>query len=248
MKRKPILAGNWKMFKTRGATKAFVHELAPRVQEAQCRILIAPPFTALAAAASSAQGSGIEIGAQNMHDGLEGAFTGEISAPMLLEAGASFVLLGHSERRHIFNETNEFVRRKILRALEVGLQPLLCIGETEQEREEGRTEAVLQSQLAACLEGISTEGLIVAYEPVWAIGTGKTATPRMAQQAHQFCRGWLQANWGSEIAEKIPILYGGSVNPETIVSLCGMPDIDGALVGGASLDVEKFAHMANLLN
>ncbi len=262
MKRKRILAGNWKMYKTRGEAKAFVQELAPKIKQADCRIFIAPPFTAVAESAAASEGTAIVIGAQNMHDVPEGAFTGEISAPMLVEAGAQFVILGHSERRQIFLETNAFIQRKVERALNVGLQPILCIGETQAERASGRTEEVLAEQLSQCLAGIycarskcdnlsvhsiKTESLIIAYEPVWAIGTGNTATPEMAQAAHRFCRAWLAEHWGKEMAEKIAVLYGGSVKPETIAALCEMPDIDGALVGGAALNVNSFSQMANLL-
>ncbi|MES2344737.1 MAG: triose-phosphate isomerase, partial [Chlamydiota bacterium] len=204
MKRKLILVGNWKMHKTRGETKAFVHELAHEVQSASCGVFIAPPFTALAAAASSAQGSQIVIGAQNMHDAEEGAFTGEISAKMLQEAGARFVILGHSERRTLFQESNAFINRKVKRALETHLQPILCIGETMEEREEGETEEVLKRQLEECLNGVPPEGIIIAYEPVWAIGTGKVATPESAQEVHLFCRGLLEKKFGKEIAEKLP--------------------------------------------
>lgn len=247
MKRKLILAGNWKMFKTRGEAKAFVHELAPRIQHAACKIFIAPPFTAIAAAVSSAQGSPIVIGAQNMHDAVDGAFTGEISAGMLQEAGAQFVILGHSERRHLFHESNAFINRKVKRALEAGLLPILCIGETQGERDEGMTEEVLAKQLSEGLQGVDSDKLILAYEPVWAIGTGKVATPELAQEAHGFCRKWLEKHRRKQLAELVPILYGGSVKPETIAQLCEMPDIDGALVGGAALDVNSFERMANLL-
>jgi triosephosphate isomerase len=247
MKRKPILAGNWKMYKTRGEAKAFVHELAPLVKDALCRVLIAPPFTALAAAASSAHGSSLEVGAQNMHDAENGPFTGEISAVMLREAGARFVILGHSERRQIFQESNAFISRKIKSALNAGLQPILCIGETREERDLGKTEETLSNQLSECLGETSSSELILAYEPVWAIGTGEMATPEMAQEVHRFCRKWLAKKWGESLSEQIPLLYGGSVKPETLQSLMKMPDIDGALVGGAALDLVSFANMINLL-
>lgn len=235
------------MYKTRGETKAFVHELAPLIQEAACRVFIAPPFTAIAAAASSAYGSTIEIGAQNMHDAENGPFTGEISAAMLLEAGARFVILGHSERRQLFQESNVFISRKIKSALSAGLQPILCIGETCEERDLGKTEEILSRQLSECLGDINPSEFILAYEPVWAIGTGQMAIPEMAQEVHSYCRTWLAKKWGEPFAQKIPLLYGGSVKPETFSSLMEMPDIDGALVGGAALDVASFANMINLL-
>jgi triosephosphate isomerase len=247
MKRKLILVGNWKMHKTRGETKAFVHELTEQTRDASCHIFIAPPFTALAAAASSAQAGQIVIGAQNMHDAERGAFTGEISVEMLEEAGARFVILGHSERRHIFHETNAFINRKVRRALESRLQPILCIGETAEEREEGETEEVLRNQLEECLQEVSPEGIIIAYEPVWAIGTGKVATPEGAQETHRFCRSWFEKKFGKELANKLPILYGGSVKPDNIAELCAKPDIDGALVGGAALDVNSFVQMVKRL-
>ena len=202
-------------------------------------MLLAVPFTALQAA----QGSEIEIGAQNMHDAAEGAFTGEISANMLWDAGATFVILGHSERRHLFGETNAFIHRKVVRALEEELQPLLCIGETEEERAHGRTADVLKRQLDECLKGVDPEKVMIAYEPVWAIGTGKTATPEIAEEAHQQIRAHL-----GESGKGVAILYGGSVKPETMKPLMQQPNVNGVLVGGASLDVETFAKIVNWRN
>ncbi len=239
MKRAPIIAGNWKMYKTAAEAASFVSALAPLVANASARVLIAPPFTAIHAAAAAAKNTTIVIGAQNMSDAVEGAFTGEISSRMLVEAGARFVLLGHSERRALFHETDPFIRLKIQRALLDGLLPILCIGESEEQRTQGKTKSVLEGQLAACLEGIEPRELVIAYEPIWAIGTGKTATPEMAQEAHSQCRAFVKGLWGRDL----PILYGGSVKPDLIGALMQMPDIDGALVGGASLEVASFAKL-----
>lgn len=228
------------MYKTAQEAREFILELAPHVAHAHIQVFLAVPFTALHAATLAARGTSLVIGAQNMHDAPEGAFTGEISCRMLLDVGARFVLLGHSERRGYFHESNSFLNRKIKRALLDGLQPVLCVGETQEEREQGRTEQVLTSQLKEGLEGLKKEELskiAIAYEPVWAIGTGKTATPEMAQAAHHFCRALLTKLGAADL----PILYGGSVKPETIAGLMQMPDIDGALVGGASLNASTFA-------
>jgi triosephosphate isomerase len=239
MKRAPIIAGNWKMYKTAAEAASFVTALAPLVSESSASVWIAPPFTAIHAAASAAKGTQITIGAQNMSDAVEGAFTGEISSRMLLEAGARFVLLGHSERRQLFHETDALIHRKLKRAFADELLPILCVGESEQERREGKTKQVLERQLSACLEGIDPQELVIAYEPLWAIGTGKTATPEIAQEAHAICRALLNRLWGRQIS----ILYGGSVKPDHIADLMQMPDIDGVLVGGASLEVASFAKM-----
>jgi triosephosphate isomerase (TIM) len=248
MERRPIIAGNWKMYKTASEAKAYVQELAPMVGGARADVLLAVPFTALSAASASAKETGIQVGAQNMHDAEEGAFTGEISARMLKDAGARFVILGHSERRLLFHEENPFIHRKLKRALNDGLLPILCIGESQQERDQGKAEQVLHRQLSACLEGLRPEQvgqIVIAYEPVWAIGTGKTATPEIAQEAHLQCRGFIAKTWGKETAASTRILYGGSVKPETIAKLMAQPDIDGALVGGASLDPATFAKIIN---
>jgi triosephosphate isomerase len=246
-----IAAGNWKMHKTAQEAKAFFELFASLVPQAKSEILFAVPFTALPSAVEAAQGKNFLIGAQNMHDEVKGAFTGEISAPMLKSVGASFVILGHSERRHLFLENNAFICRKLRRACEENLRPILCVGETQADREEGKTTAVLQTQLSECLEGLSFENaqkLMIAYEPVWAIGTGKSATPEIAEQAHLICRTALAEKWGKEAAKKIPLLYGGSVTEETIEALIVRPNIDGVLVGGASLDAQKFANIVNRIN
>jgi triosephosphate isomerase (TIM) len=235
----PLIVGNWKMHKTGAEAQSFIQALPGRAW-------LAVPFTALSDASRAAQGTEIVIGAQNMHDAEEGAFTGEISANMLKSAGARFVLLGHSERRHLFHESNAFIAKKVKRALQHGLTPILCVGETEGEREKGLTHQVLLSQLTECLKEVADSELphlILAYEPVWAIGTGKTATPQIAQDAHRACRSFLEKRGGESLARQIPILYGGSVSPATLDALLEERDIDGALVGGASLNIETFSKM-----
>lgn len=243
-----VIAGNWKMYKTGEQAKKFISELTPLIKNSSALIYLAVPFTAIKSAVEQAKNSAITIGAQNMHDATEGAFTGEISASMLVEAGAKFVILGHSERRKIFNESDDFINKKMVRALKEKLQPILCIGETLAEREQDKTEQVLESQLAGCLKDIDKKdlkNLIIAYEPVWAIGTNQTATPEMAQEAHLLCRKWLSEKYGEEFAQSIVIQYGGSVKPENAGTLLKMPDIDGLLVGGASLTVESFSKIIN---
>lgn len=227
------------MHKTIGEAAEFIEELRPKAEGANCSVWIAPPFTALAACVEMAKGSSIAIGAQTMSDLEEGARTGEISVGMIREAGASFVILGHSERRTYFGETNQIIRQKVLRAIASKMPAILCVGETEAERESGDTAKVLSTQINECLEGVSSadlENLVIAYEPVWAIGTGKSATAEMAQQAHEM----IQAE---AIAQNLPILYGGSVKPSNVNELLSQPSIDGALIGGASLDVESFGEM-----
>ena len=247
MKRRPLIAGNWKMHKTVPETLAYIEAFKPLVAGVEDRdIMLAPPFTALDAAQRALEGTNISLGAQNCHWESEGAFTGEISPKMLADIGVTYVIIGHSERRHIFGETNEMIRRKIEAALKFSLSPILCIGETLAEREAGRTFEVLEQQLKEGLEGFSAadlKELVIAYEPVWAIGTGKTATPEQAEEAHAFCRKLLKDMFGEEFAKKIRILYGGSVKPENIVGLMARPDIDGALVGGASLKPDVFARI-----
>lgn len=245
----PIIAGNWKMYKTIPEALQFIETLKPLVQGGAAHAFLAVPFTAITACAEAARKSPIRIGAQNMHDAEEGAFTGEISARMLKDAGATFVLLGHSERRHVFGETNEKIHHKLRRALHSHLTPVLCIGETAQERSENRSDEVIKEQLTSALQGLTANELaplIIAYEPVWAIGTGLVATPEMAEEAHLFIRRFIAGNWGSELANRLCILYGGSVKPNNIAGLLHQPDIDGALIGGASLDVASFAQMISL--
>lgn len=231
------------MHKTTAEAKAFIQRLAPLVSRSPSEVWLAVPFTAVQTAAHEAQGSNIVIGAQNANDHEEGAFTGEVSCRMLKEAGAKFVLLGHSERRHYFHETDAFVNKKVKRALKGGLKPIVCIGETLHEHEEGMAFQVLQSQLVQSLEGIDFEELrniIIAYEPVWAIGTNQAASAELAQGVHLFCREILANNWGASAAEKTAIIYGGSVKPDNALKLLSQPDIDGLLVGAASLSFETF--------
>ncbi len=242
MSRMPIVVANWKMYKTIPEAQEFVRMLMPQInKDTQLKVFLAVPFIALPVLA---QESALFVGAQNMHDAEEGAFTGEISAKMLKSCGAHFVILGHSERRTLFQETSSWINRKVKRAVKEGLVPLLCVGESLQEREEGRTQEVLFTQLEESLEDLTAQELstlIIAYEPVWAIGTGKTATPELAQETHALIRTFLAQKWGSAFAEETPILYGGSVKAENSVALIGQKDIDGALIGGASLDVTSFA-------
>jgi triosephosphate isomerase len=228
------------MYKTAEEARQFIAELALLTR---ARALLAVPFTALSAAIEAAAGTQIVVGAQNMHDQEEGAYTGEVSGKMLFAAGARFVILGHSERRRLFHETSAWICRKVKRALTDGLMPIVCVGETEEERELGQTEETLARQLRESLEGVELGRVAVAYEPVWAIGTGKTASPQVAQDAHAFCRTVLAREKGKEAAEALSILYGGSVKPENSALLMAEPDIDGALVGGASLDPRLFAQI-----
>ncbi|MES2121397.1 MAG: triose-phosphate isomerase [Chlamydiota bacterium] len=246
MQRVPIIAGNWKMYKTSAEARAYIETLNSLIASTDRLIYLAVPFTALEAASDASQGSKITIGAQNMHDQAEGAFTGEISAAMLKSSGAGFVLLGHSERRNIFLETDVFIHRKLQRALSEGIQPILCIGEMLEQRERGDHESVLEMQLTEGLGEITGEQMkqvIIAYEPVWAIGTGKTATAEIAQATHHFIRRFLEKRFGKEISERIPLLYGGSVKPDNIAALMQQSDIDGVLVGGASLDPKSFVQI-----
>lgn len=243
--RRPLIAGNWKMYKTIAETQTFFDQIAPLIFEVEhCEMVIAAPFTSLRRAADLGEKLGIGISAQDLYWEKEGAFTGEVSAAMLREAGCRFTLIGHSERRQFFAETDQNVNRKLRAALGAGLAPIVCIGESLSERESGETEAVLERQLTAGLAGLTEANfspIIIAYEPVWAIGTGRTATPEIAQQAHAFIRARLAAMVSPACAEKCRILYGGSVKPENITGLMAQPDLDGALVGGASLDPRSFA-------
>ncbi|HTR46133.1 MAG TPA: triose-phosphate isomerase [Verrucomicrobiae bacterium] len=247
--RRPVIAGNWKMYKTVTQTRAFFQAFKPLVAESKhCEIVIAPPFTALSAAVESARGTAIAIVAQNVHGLPEGAFTGEISAPMLVEAGCTGVIIGHSERRQYFNETDESVRHKTRAAVLAGLRPIVCVGESLSEREAGHTQAVLRRQFDLGLAPLTQDEfsrILIAYEPVWAIGTGRTATPETAAEAHSYIRELAAAHFGSEQASALRILYGGSVKPENSKGLLAQDEIDGALVGGASLDPTSFAAIVN---
>jgi len=243
--RRPVIAGNWKMYKTQAEARAYFAALAPLVQGCiHCDIIVAPSFTALAAAVDAVQGTAISISAQDMHGEPEGAFTGEVSAAMLVEVGCRAVIIAHSERRQFFGETDESANRKIKAALAVGLTPILCVGELLAQREAGKTEEVLERQFhggLAALTGAEFSRIILAYEPVWAIGTGRTATPEMAAEVHRFLRGLAAAAFTPERAAGLRILYGGSVKPDNIKGLMAQVEIDGALVGGASLNAEAFA-------
>ena len=247
--RRPVIAGNWKMYKTQAETRAFFAALQPLVAgSTHCDIVVAPAFTALAVAVEAARGSAISIAAQDLHWAAEGALTGEVSAKMLVETGCRYALVGHSERRQYFGETDAWVNKKTKAALEAGLAPIACVGETLQEREAGQTEAVLERQFRggfAALTGAEFSRIIIAYEPVWAIGTGRTATPEMAAEAHRFLRKLAAASFTPERAAALRILYGGSVKPDNIKGLMAQVEIDGALVGGASLDAQSFASIVN---
>jgi triosephosphate isomerase len=241
--RTPLIAGNWKMYKTAREAGEVVRSLRGLVDGVQgVDVCVCPPYTALAAAVEAAKGSRIQVGAQDCYWEKEGAFTGEVSVPMLVELGVSQVIVGHSERRQLFGETDATVDKKIAAVLAHGLSCIGCLGETLQEREAGQTLAVLERQLrGGFARHLSSPHLVVAYEPVWAIGTGKTATPAQAQEAHAFLRGLVGQLAGPAVAASIRILYGGSVKPDNVAALMAQPDLDGALVGGASLDPASFA-------
>ena len=242
--RTPLIAGNWKMFKTIREAVAFVSDLRTRLAEIRgADVLVAPTFPALQAVAAALDGSPIGLAAQNLHWEREGAFTGEVSAAMIRDAGAQWVIVGHSERRTLFGETDETVNRKVRAAITATLTPIVCIGETLQERDAGRTLDVLDRQIKGGLDGVTGSelaALVIAYEPVWAIGTGRTATPAQAQDAHAHIRARLTQWFGPDAASRCRLLYGGSVKPDNIAALIAEPDVDGALVGGASLDAEGF--------
>jgi triosephosphate isomerase len=244
--RTPLLAGNWKMHKTIAESVATVDALAGLIEGvAHCEVLVAPVFTALRAVADRARGTGILVGAQDIAaEPGQGAFTGEVSAELLVDAGASHCVIGHSERRQYYGETDETVNRKLRAALGAGLAPIACVGETLGERDAGHAETVVERHLRSAFEGLTVSDLsrtITAYEPVWAIGTGRTATPDMAEQMHRFIRELIAEIAGSEVADRMRILYGGSVKPENVAELMRQPNIDGGLVGGASLDAGDFA-------
>ncbi len=243
------MAGNWKMYKTPAETHAFFETFKPLVGHAsQCDIVICPPFPDLHAAVLETRGSAIGIGAQNLYWGKEGAVTGEVSGHMLQAAGCTYVIVAHSERRQYFGETEADVLRKTLAALEWNLTPIVCVGERLEERESGATESVLAQQFDGGLAPLTPEQfarLVIAYEPVWAIGTGKTATPQMAADAHRFIRQRVAAKFGDAQAAATRILYGGSVKPDNVKALMAQDEIDGALVGGASLDPKSFAAIVN---
>jgi triosephosphate isomerase len=240
----PILAANWKMHKTIGEAVAFARAFTPLVADvAHVEMVIAPPFPALSAVAGALRGTRVALAAQNVHPEQQGAFTGEVSVPMLVDVGCAYAIVGHSERRHVFGESSAFVAKKAAALLAHGVRPIVCVGETLDQREANRTFSVLEDQLGGSLADVSAARaaeLVIAYEPVWAIGTGRTATPAIAQEAHAMIRGWLQKRFGAT-GDAIRIQYGGSVKPDNVAELMAQPDIDGALVGGASLEAASFA-------
>jgi triosephosphate isomerase len=244
--RTPLIAGNWKMYKTEEQAEAFIQALLPRVASVSgVDVGICVPFTDLRAMIDSARGSRVEVYAQNMHQEAEGAYTGEISAPMLTELDVHGVVLGHSERRQLFGETDRALALKVAAALQAGLQPILCVGESEAERDNDDTDRKLRQQIKDDLAAVSDERLadvVIAYEPIWAIGTGRVATPEQAQEAVGFIRA-LVGDRDPEAGKRVRVLYGGSVKPENAAELLALPDVDGALVGGASLDAESFARI-----
>jgi len=248
--RRPLLAGNWKMYKTVAEAVALAQEiragLALPLKDRD--VLVAPPFTALSAVSEALRGSGVLLGAQNMHWEREGAITGEISPVMLKDVGCAHVILGHSERRHIFGESDEMIARKTRAAVDNGLTPILCVGETLPERESSRTLEVVERQLERALRALTPDEAsraVVAYEPVWAIGTGRTATPDQAQEVHAFIRKRVGVTHGEPPAAALRILYGGSVKPDNVDGLMSQPDVDGALVGGACLKAESFLRIVH---
>lgn len=247
--RKKLIAGNWKMNKTPGDGVALVRDIVAAVgKQSDVEVVVCPPFTGLESAGKALEGSNVKLGAQNMHFEASGAFTGEIAAPMLRAIFATHVILGHSERRTLFGETDELVNKKVLAALKNQLRPIFCVGETLQEREGGATLKVVQTQVEKGLEGVSKElapTVIIAYEPVWAIGTGKVATTEQAQEVHAFIRGLLTKLFTEAVAQKVRILYGGSMKPANAPELLAQKDIDGGLIGGASLEARSFVELVN---
>ena len=247
--RTPLLAGNWKMYKTPAETTAFFEKFLPLVANStHADILICPPFVDIAAAVAATAGSRVAVGAQNCEYRKEGAYTGEVSPVMLKAAGCQYVIIGHSERRQYYGETDATVLLRTKAALAAGLKPVVCVGEVLAEREAGKTNEVLATQFNGGIAGLSAEEfaqIVIAYEPVWAIGTGKVATPEIAEDAHKVLRGLAAAKFGAAAAERVRILYGGSVKPDNVKGLMAQPDIDGGLVGGASLDATSFAGIVN---
>jgi triosephosphate isomerase (TIM) len=247
--RRKLIAGNWKMNKTSADAVPLVRDIvAGSAKNPNVEVIVCPPFTALESVARALEGSVVKLGAQNMHPEPSGAYTGEISAAMLRALFASYVILGHSERRTYFKETDAFINQKVLVAFKNQLKPILCVGETLQERESGATLKVVQTQVEQGLQGVSKDiatSVVVAYEPVWAIGTGKVATTAQAQEVHAFIRGLLTNLFGEAIAQKVRILYGGSMKPANAPELLAQPDIDGGLIGGASLEARSFIDLVD---
>ena len=245
-KRKAIIAGNWKMNKTATEAAKLVDELIPAVKDASCEVVICTPYTDLVTAVEKTKGTNIHVGAENVHFEKSGAFTGEISADMLVDLGVEYVIVGHSERRQYFAETDQTVNKRALAALNAGLKVIICVGESLQQREEGVTEELVRMQTKIALRDVTAEqmaNVVIAYEPIWAIGTGKTATAEDAQEVCGAIRETLKEMFGEELANGIRVLYGGSAKPGNIAELVAKPDVDGALVGGASLKAADFASM-----
>ena len=245
-KRKAIIAGNWKMNKTASEAAVLVDELIPAVKDASCEVVICTPYTDLVTAVAKTKGTNIHVGAENVHFEKSGAFTGEISADMLVDLGVEYVIVGHSERRQYFAETDQTVNKRALAALNAGLKVIICVGESLQQREEGVTEELVRMQTKIALRDVTAEqmaNVVIAYEPIWAIGTGKTATAEDAQEVCGAIRETLKEMFGEELADGIRVLYGGSAKPGNIAELVAKPDVDGALVGGASLKAADFASM-----
>jgi triosephosphate isomerase len=246
MSRTPLIAGNWKMHMTVAEAESFISALLPRAGAVEdVEVVVCPPYLALQAMVDSARGSAVQVYAQNMHEADSGAFTGEVSAPMLTEIDVQGVILGHSERRQYFGETDRALQQKVPRALEAGLVPILCVGETEEERERGDTERKLRHQVQEALDKVPVERLpevVVAYEPIWAIGTGQVATPEQAQEAVAFVRALVEG-FDKAAGQAVRVLYGGSLKPGNAAELLALPDVDGALIGGASLDPGSFAEI-----
>ncbi len=246
--RKPVIAGNWKMNMTPSEAKALVSELLPLVKDAKCEVVVCPPFVDLAAVKPLLEGTNVKLGAQNVHWAEKGAFTGEVSATMLKEIGVEYAIIGHSERRQYFGETDETVNKRAKAALAAGLIPIICVGESLAQRENGETDALVTAQVNLALDGISAaevEKLVIAYEPIWAIGTGKTATKEQANETISVIREAVRALYGENTAEAVRIQYGGSMNAANATELMSMPEIDGGLIGGASLKAADFSKVVN---
>lgn len=246
--RKPIIAGNWKMNMTPSQAKELVTDLIPLVKDAACDVVVCPPYVDIALVAELVQGTNIQVGAQNIHWAEKGAFTGEISAAMLKEAGAAYAIIGHSERRQYFGETDATVNSRTKAALAAGIVPIICVGESLEQREKGETDAVVSGQVKADLADIPGEavaGLVIAYEPIWAIGTGKTATDEQANETIGLIRETIASLYGQAVADQVRIQYGGSMNPKNVKGLMAQAQIDGGLIGGASLKAADFAQVVN---
>ncbi|MEZ5276398.1 MAG: triose-phosphate isomerase [Opitutaceae bacterium] len=245
--RKFLIAGNWKMNKTSDEAVDLVREIVQNLgQQMDVEVVVCPPFTALSSVAPLLEGSTVKLGAQNMHPAASGAYTGEISAEMIRSHFASYVILGHSERRSIFGETDAFINEKVHAAIKNQLKPILCVGETLDEREQNQTLSVIKTQLEGGLKGLETEatsGMVIAYEPVWAIGTGKVASPEQAQEVHAFIRSWMESRFSKAVSQKTRVLYGGSMKPSNAAELLGQADIDGGLIGGAALEANSFVQL-----